>query len=808
MLNDMKLYYRAVVIGGGIAGCSTLYHLVAEGWSDIVLVERDELTSGTTWHSAAQVTNFGTNQTMLGIKSHSIQLYKELAQDPEYPVDYNYADGGIRLASTTEQLDGYHHFLSMAKGMGIEFEVIDQMECANRHPLLNPNGIVGGLWDPHDGHIDPAQLCQSLARKAKNGGARIMRHTPVQGLSQRSDKGWVVSTPDHEIHCEIVIIAAGYRVNEVAAMMGIQLPIVSMEHQYLVTEPIQEIIDANCRIPLLRCPNGDFYSRQEKNGLLVGFYEQDCKVWGLEGIDPNFTKDLCPDDLARISTVFDSALYRLPVLSHAGIHTVINGPITYSADGLPIIGKIPGRQNAYVIGGLRAGLGEGGGHGWILAQIIAHGEACYDTWCLDPCRFGTYADASYTVSKAVEDYQNEFRFHLPYEHREAGRNRRTTKLTQVLRTMGAHFIPINGWERAAFFATKADYKVPHTYRRSSLHTIIASEVRHVQNHVGISELCGFNRIKISGYGVYDWLEKLSCSKVPKRIGQVGLCYFLNKQGTIKCEATLANLGDCYWYISAAPAEIHDLEWLNAHLPDNGSIKLHPLVEEYQAIVIAGPKSRMIIERILGKQYSDRICIWPSVTTLNYQDSKLIVYNLSYSGELSFELHIRSDLLTSLWTLTMDSGQDYKILPFGNYAIQSMRIEKGFMHWKADLLTEYNPLEAGLAKFVDRTRDYIGRSALDKCVKNGLRNIFCIFNIDYNSAHAQPGASILNNNKVVGTVTSADFGYRTDMNLAMGYIDIAALDCNADFSIEALDGKRPAKLLHSAPYDPSHTRLRN
>ena len=326
----MKTQTRAVVIGGGIAGCSTLYHLTQEGWADVVLVERDELTSGTTWHSAAQVTNFGMTQTMVGLKSHSISLYQELRDDPDYPVQYNHGDGGIRLANTEAQMDGYRHFASMARGMGVEFEVLDAEECARRHPLISTDNLLGGLWDGNDGDIDPASLCQALARRARKAGAEVYRQTNVTGLTQHKDDSWTVHTSKGDIDCEVVINACGYRVNEVGAMMGVHHPVASMEHQYFVTDEIPGIVAAGHRMPLLRCPISDYYCRQEKNGLLLGFYEQDCKTWGMDGISPDFSNDLCPDDLDRVTDVLERAFARMPALMEVRIKNIVNGPITYT----------------------------------------------------------------------------------------------------------------------------------------------------------------------------------------------------------------------------------------------------------------------------------------------------------------------------------------------------------------------------------------------------------------------------------------------------------------------------------------------
>lgn len=441
----MKSQTEIVVIGGGIAGCSTLYHLTQEGITDCMLLERDELTSGTTWHSAAQVTNFGPNQTMVGLKTHSIKLYKELAEDPDYPINYHHGTGGLRFASTQDHLDGYAHFLSMAKGMGVDFEILDPQECQRRHPLITTDGLKGALWDPLDGDIDPAQLCQALARRARKAGAEIHRFTEVIGIKQSPDDSWIIKTNKGEIRCAKFVNAGGYRCNEIAAMYGKTHPVASMEHQYMVTEDLPQIEAlGDLRVPLIRCPTDDFYQRAEKKGLLIGFYEQDCKTWGLDGISPDFTMALCPDDLDRVTDVMEGAIKRLPCLETAGIKSIINGPITYTPDGLPLVGKIPGLRNAFCITGLRAGLGEGGGHGWLLAQIIAHDEACYDTWCLDPRRFSKEVDVAITAQKAIEDYQNEFRFHMPHEHRPAGRPLRITPLTQTLGQKGAEFGVVNG----------------------------------------------------------------------------------------------------------------------------------------------------------------------------------------------------------------------------------------------------------------------------------------------------------------------------------------------------------------------------
>ncbi len=806
----MKTHTQVVVIGGGIGGCSTLYHLTQEGITDCVLVERDELTSGTTWHSAAQVTNFGATQTMIGLKSHSIRLYKELADDPDYPINYHHGTGGLRLASTQDHIDGYHHFVSLAKGMGIDFEIIDAEESARRHPLITTDNLLGALWDPLDGDIDPAQLCQALARRSRKAGAEVYRHNPVNGLTQKPDGAWVVHTQDGDIACESVINAGGYRCNEIGRMMGIELPVASVEHQYMLTEPIPAIEVLDYRVPLIRCPTDDFYCRQEKNGLLVGFYEQACKTWGLGGIDPNFTMALCPDDLDRVMDVMEGAFARMPCLTETGIHSIINGPITYTPDGLPLVGKVPGVRNAYCITGLRAGLGEGGGHGWLLAQIVAHGEACYDTWCLDPRRFTRHVNEEYTALKAVEDYQNEFRFHMPHEHRPAGRKLKTSPLYDTLESLGAHFGTANGWERADFYKPSDDFEEHLSFRLNNVHGIVAAEIENVRSNVGIMEVNGFNRYELTGEGVHDWLDHLMCSRVPRKRGKVGLAYFLNDHGNVKGEATIANLDDGrVWYGSAAAAELHDMDWLNERLPADGSVRIESLTNSHTILVVAGPKSRDVLQAAAPRtDWSATAFPWLSVQRVHIGPIEAQAMSVSFSGELAWEVHVPLEQSVRAFEIIWAAGQDHSMKPFGLRATESMRIEKGYRHWKADLITEFNPMESGLERFVDLDKDFIGKEALVRMHNEGLRRRFVTLELDCDIAVAHPGDSVLCNGAISGTVTSAAWGYRTGKNLAMAFVDPASAQATDDLGIDVLGQVSPARVVDACQYDPNNERVRS
>ena len=532
-----------------------------------------------------------------------------------------------------------------------------------------------------------------------------------------------------------------------------------MEHQYFLTEPIPEIEALDFRVPLLRDPLDDFYSRQEKKGLLVGIYEQGCKTWGMDGIDPEFANALCPDDLDRCLDNMERVFERMPCLTRTGIHTVINGPITYSADGMPLVGRIAGVTNAYAITGLRAGVGEGGGHGKILAEIVVHGESEWDTWCLDPRRFTSHANTEFTALKAIEDYQNEFRFHMPHEHRPAGRPAKTTPLYETLKAEGAEFGVVNGWERVAYFKPEVGFEEEHSFRFNNTFEIVAGEVEAVRTRAGIAEVSGFNRYEISGAGVHAWLDGIMCSRVPTTTGKIGLCYFLNEHGNIKGEATIANLPDGrVWYGSAAAAEYHDMDWLRERLPQDGSIRIDSLTNAYTILIVAGPKAREIMQAAAPRtDWSREAFGWLQARHVFIGSAQAVAMSVSFSGELAYELHVPNEQLRLAYSVLRDVGEPFGLAGFGLYAVESMRLEKGYRHWKADLITEFNPFEAGLERFVKLDKDFVGKAALARMIEAGPRRMFVSMVIDTDHAPAHPGTSIRKDGKVVGTVTSASWG---------------------------------------------------
>ena len=760
-----------VVIGGGIGGCSALYHLTREGWTDVVLVERDELTSGTTWHSAAQCPNLAFNQLLIGLRSYTIDLYRELAEDPDYPINYHRDVGGLRLITDRQQLDACHHIISVADGMGVKLELLTPDQARQKNPLLETHDLLAALYDPRDGDIDPAQLCQALARRARGAGAEIYRHNPVIGLTQQRDHEWIVHTQSGDICCEHIVNAAGYRANEVGALIGVEYPIVSMEHMYFVTESIADLVDRGRRVAMVRCPRDRFYLRQEKQGLLVGIYEYDCKTFGIDGIDPDFSNALCPNDLDRCLPDLEPIFERLPCLREAGIQSMVTGPITYTSDAGPLVGKTPGRRNCWSITGLRVGIGEGGGYGKMLAQMMVHGEAEWDCWQLDPRRINPAVTLEYTALKAIEDYRHEFQWHRPHEHRPAGRPLRTTPLYSMLKRQRAEFGVVDGWERVSYFKPSADFIEEHGYRFCNWHEVVEAEVESLCRGVGILELSGFNRYSVSGPGALDWIDSLTCSKLPAANGRVSLNYFLNRNGTIASEATLARFEqDSLWYGSAAVAERHDWDWLHERLPTGYSIRIDNLTGAYTTLVIAGPKSRELASAVSPREDWSRDAFPPmSLRRCLVGHFDTVVMSVSFCGEQGYELHVPNQHLVGIYELLQQYGGPLGLRGFGMYALDSMRLEKGHGHWKVDFIDEYNPIEAGLERFVEFEKSFHGKAGLLLQMKRSARRKRVLLQIDCDTASCQAGESIYQGDAVVGSITSGAWGFRVRKNLAMAYL---------------------------------------
>ncbi|MGI9420420.1 MAG: GcvT family protein, partial [Geminicoccaceae bacterium] len=813
---------RVVVIGGGAVGCSCLYHLAKAGWTDCLLLEQDELTSGSTWHAAGNCPTFSGSWNIIKYQRYSAELYENLAETVDYPINYH-VTGSIRLAHTQERMDEFRHVYSMAEAQGLAYELMTPDAAReSRYPFLELDDLKGALWDPMDGDIDPSQLTQALAKGARDLGAKVKRFTKVTGLEQKPDANWRILTDKGEIEAEIVVNAAGYRAGEVMAMLGRKMPIVTMSHQYLITEPIPELVARDGKLPLLRDPDISYYLREERDGLILGPYEWKATPMWTDGLPDDFANQLWEDDLDRIEWYIEQAIERVPLLGSIGVQRVINGPIPYSPDGNPYIGPAHGLKNFYQCCCFSFGIAQAGGAGKTLAEWVTEGEPEWDLWALDPRRYTGYATKTYVTEKAIELYQHEYGIGFPFEERPAGRPARTSPLYDRLKAKGARFGARGGWERAIYFAPDADgrdrargsadeHRVDDdlTFRRDrNWFETVGEEVRAVREGVGILDLPGFSKFTIGGPGAEAWLDRLTCSKLP-RFGRISLAYMLNDKGGVVSEYTVTRIGkDRFHLISAAAAEWHDEDWLAARLPDDGSVTLTKHHGQMGTLVLAGPKSRDVLGRLTDADLSSESFPWLSARPIEIGMAEVVALRVNYVGELGWELHAPAEDLISLYETLWQAGEPHGIRDFGMYAMESLRLDKCYRGWKSDLGSEYSPLMSSLDRFVDLDKDtFIGKEALQAERNAGVKERFVPLTLDQpGEADAPFCAPIRDNGEIVGLVTSGGWSYTLEKSIALGYVRADLARPGAKLDIDILGERCPATVGQEPLYDHNNSRL--
>ena len=807
----MTEHARVVVIGGGVVGCSCLYHLAALGIKDALLLERDELTSGSTWHAAGNLPTFSASWSILKLQKYSAALYRKLAASAENPINYHLT-GSVRLAHGRNRMDEFHHVKSMAKANGLEYEILSPSDLKDRYPLIETHDLQGALWDPLDGDIDPSQLTQALAREARLLGGTIRRHTRVTALAQKPNGEWLVTTDKGEITAEIIVNAAGFRAGEVMAMVGRHLPTVVMSHQYLVTEDVPELSSrGEARLPLLRDPDTSYYLRQEREGFILGPYEWKATPMWLDGLPDDFANQLWNDDFERLEKYIEDAMARVPALSRAGIKRGVNGPIPYSPDGNPYIGPEPGLRNFFHCNTFSFGITQGGGAGKALAEWVVHGKTEWDLWSLDRRRYGDYATTEYTVAKAIEVYQNEYASSFPYEERPAGRPLRTSPLYETLKAKGARFGARGGWERAVYLDLKGD--VPpdtHSFRRENVwHGAVNEEVRAVRERVGILDLPGFTKYELKGPGASKHLDYLSCSKLPSQ-GRVSLAYALTDDGKLWSEFTITRLGEDHFYIiSAAIAATHDMDLLRQGLPADSAITVKDVTADFGTLIIAGPRARDVLGQVTQADLSNAGFPWLTAQYIETVSGRCLAMRVNYVGELGWELHAPVAQLPSLYAAIWAAGAAYDIRDFGLYAMDSLRVDKCYRGWKSDLESGYTPLEASLDRFVDVTKpDFVGKAALAAEHARGAAQRFVplIFDDD-GDAEAPYCAQVFDGETNVGLTTSGVWSHTLKKSVALAYVKADKATPGTKLQVNVLGTMRSATV-HAEPlYDPKNQRLR-
>ena len=796
---------QVVIIGGGAMGTSLLYHLTKMGWSDVVLVEKNDLTHGSTWHAAGLCTHFAHNATIQELRATSVRLYRDILPSETGASVGFHPSGAMRITRNPDRMDEFAHVRGLSDFTGYPLRLLTPEDIAELHPLTELDGLIGGIYEPDDGHVDPSLATNAMAQVARKNGGVIQRYNAVGAINRDGDY-WRVETQKGMIRTRHIVNAAGTWCWEIGQMMGVNVPSVPMLHQYLVTDRIDAVSERQAgglaELPMIRDPEESWYIRQERDGLILGPYEKEAQTWSIDGVPPEFGADLMPPDLDRVEHIIEMAMERVPAVASAGIKSVINGPITFSPDANPLIGPAFGLDNAWLLTSSSMGVMEGGGAGWFLAHWMTHGAPPMDALAVDPRRFGQWADRSYRIEKATECFGLQFGVHYPYEERPAARDKRKSALHDELARTDAIFGAAYGWERPNYFSSGEG--APLTFGKLGWHEAVAREVACVENHVSLADLSPFSKFEVRGSGVAEFLATLGSNTAPK-VGRIGLIHALTPAGGTQSEFTVSRTDkDAAYLTSAAAAEEMDYDLLRSHA-DQHSVILKNLTADITIIGVMGPKSRDVLTEICDVSLSNEDFPWLSVRTARVAGHSAKLLRVSYVGTLGWEIHVPRANAVSVYQSFLKAGKPYNIGHFGAYAMNSMRLEKGYRAWGMDLTSERTPLESGLSFLVKPgNRAFVGRDALIERSESDSRWDMVLLEIE-GDAHPYYAHNVLKDSQSVGIVTSAAYGHRTKKNLALAYLrDRTA---RTGLKVDILGRHYPAQILKDVPFDPQNLLLK-
>ena len=802
----MKSHAQAVVIGGGVVGASVLYHLTKAGWHDVLLIERAELTSGSTWHAAGGMHTVNGDPNVAKLQQYTIELYREIERISGQSCGVHIT-GGLMLAGTRERLD----WLKMAKArgryLGMDLEIISVDEAAQLFPLLEKRHFTGAMYDPIEGHVDPYGVTHAYAKSAQLGGAEIVRHTRVIDLEPRADGSWNVVTDHGNVHADHVVNAAGLWAREVGRMVGIELPILAMEHQYLITGDMQELVGKKEQLHCIDF-EGEIYLRQERGAMLMGTYERAGVPWSPLTTPWDFGQDLLPNDLERIAPSLEVGFAHFPALGAAGIRKVVNGPFTFAPDGNPLVGPIRGLKNFWVACGVMAGFSQGGGVGLALSRWMVDGDPGADIWGMDVARYGDWTTLAYTNAKVRENYSRRFSIRFPNEELAAARPLRTTPIYEKLRAEHAVFGDYCGLEHPLWFAPTAAEAEDHiSFRRSNAHPHIEAECRAVQDSVGLLEISNYGKFEIRGPAAAQWLSRMMANRVPA-VGRIALTPMLNERGKLIGDFTMCRAAaEHFFLVGTYAAETFYLRWFERHMPAAG-VSVRGCAMEYVGLSVAGPHSRALLQGLVRDDLSTAAFPFMSFRRMEIGMVPGYVGRLSFTGELGFEIWVTTDYQRALFDLLVRAGRAYGLKLFGGRALNSMRIEKSFGSWAREFRPIYGPFEAGLDRFVDfKKGEFIGRTAAAEEKEHGGALRLLSFAVDATDADALGDEPIWHDGKTVGWVTSGAFGHRVNQSLALGYVPAALAQADAGFEIEIIGARRQARRLAAAAFDSSGKLMR-
>jgi len=834
----MKSNARVVVIGGGVVGVSTLYHLARKGWSDVVLVERKELTSGSTWHAAGLLPLFNLSYSVGQLHKYSVNLYQTLEAETGQNVGFRQVSN-IRLARTPDRWDEFMAYKGVAETIGVRVNVLAPEDVKRLWPLAVTDGVIGAIQHPDDGYIQPADLTQALARGARARGAEIYRFTTVVGIERKAGR-WLVRTDKGDIACDHVVAATGNFARKTGAMVGLDIPVIPVEHQYIVTEPHPAIVERHRQglpeMGVLRESDSSWYMREENGGLLLGPYEVGAPNCYIDGPSPHSEYELFQEDLDRLGPHIETAIARVPAFGEVGIKKVYNGAIAYTPDGSPIVGPAPGLRNFWLNEGHSFGVTAAGGAGWQLAEWIVEGEPSIDMMGVDPRRFGPYATEGYLREKNEEAYANVFTMHYPDEERAAARPLKVTPVYERMKALGAVFGSVYGWERPNWFAPPgyavppeelgvgADVLTGHnhappledgrivekwSFRRSNYFEHVGNEVKAVTENVGIQDMSAFAKCHVAGPGAEDWLNRILANRAPKTVGRIALCHLLTVRGGVRSEFTVYRKPDGFYLVSAGAYEAHDHDVLRRLLPDDGSVRMVPITAQWGVLVLAGPRSRDVLRKLTRTPLDNAAFPWLSGRQISVGAATAEALRVNFVGELGWELHHPIEQQAYIFDRLMEAGAEFGIKPFGIRAMSAMALEKSYRLIPRELSIEYSAWESGLDRFVNLDKgDFLGRDALLRLRGEGPRWRFATLEVhDVTDADARGSEAIYHDGELIGRATNGGYGWRVGRSLALAMVrpDLAALGTGLEIKI--LGRPHPATVIAESPFDPRNVALR-
>ncbi|MDF1718498.1 MAG: FAD-dependent oxidoreductase [Antarcticimicrobium sp.] len=801
----MKTTTRVAVIGGGVVGCSVLYHLTKLGWSDVMLIERSDLTSGSTWHAAGGFHTLNGDTNMAALQGYTIRLYKELEEITGLSCGLHHV-GGVTLADNRDRFGMLLAERAKHRFMGLETEIVGPEEIAKIAPITNLDGVIGALYDPLDGHLDPSGTTHAYAKAARMGGATIETHCMVRETNQRPDGSWDVVTDNGTIHAEHVVNAGGLWAREVGAMAGIYFPLHPMEHQYIVTDDIAQIYERDKEHPHVMDPAGESYLRQEGRGLCIGFYEQPCKPWAVDGTPWSFGHELLPDDFDKISESIEFAYKRFPVLAEAGVKSVIHGPFTFAPDGNPLVGPVPGVRNYWSACGVMAGFSQGGGVGLMLAQWMIEGETERDVMAMDVARFGDWIGPGYTRPKVIENYQKRFSVSYPNEELPAARPNRTTPMYDIFSDMGAVWGQQYGLEVVNYFA-KGDephYETP-SFRRSNAFDATAREVKAVREAVGINEVHNFGKYRVTGPGARVWLDRIMAGRIPAP-GRLSLTPMLSPRGRLIGDFTVSCLAENSFQLTASyGAQAFHMRWFLQH--QEPGVNIENISDKLNGFQIAGPRAR---DLLAGCTRDDAAALrFMDVRRMTVGMTDCVVQRVSYTGDLGYEIYCDPMAQRQLWSTLITAGQDHGVTPFGMRAMMSLRLGKFFGSWMAEFSPDYTPGETGLDRFISfkKGADFIGRSAAEAERVAGPSRRLAAFVVAAGDADVNGYEPIWLDGSVQGFCTSGGYSHHAGQSVALGFLPAGRIAEGLEVEIEILGEMRKARLVTTPLFDADGARMR-